>query len=68
MRKPAMINADIILVETSNKDKELAVIRMVGSPGSGAMGYDFDAGFRIQESYAKLGKSLAGFLLKKKAF
>jgi len=31
-----------------------------------AMGYDFDTGVRIEESYAKLGKALGAFIAKQK--
>lgn len=65
VRKDAMINVEVIFVETANKDNKLAVITMTNVPGRGAMGNDYDSGFRIQEAYAKAGKSLAGFLLKK---
>jgi len=68
MRKPAMIDVTITFVETQNPENEMAVISMKKVPGQGAMGYDFDTGFRLQEAYAKCGKSLAKFLLKKKAF
>lgn len=64
MRKDASLNADIRIVETAS-GKELAYITVTGCPGRGGMGYDFDTGFRIEEGYAKLGKSMAGFIVKK---
>jgi hypothetical protein len=36
------------------------------SPGQGAG--DYDTGYRVGEAYAKAGKELAKFLIKKKAF
>lgn len=63
-RMPAFVTADIIFKEIAT-GKELAVISVVKSPGNGAMGYDFDTGLRIQEGYAKMGKSLAAFISKK---
>ena len=42
----------------------LAVITLKNIPGRG-MGNDYDAGYRIQESYAKCGKSLGAYLVKK---
>jgi hypothetical protein len=33
-------------------------------PGAQAMGFDYDTGTRIAESYAKGGKMLAGFITK----
>ncbi|MCB0661309.1 MAG: hypothetical protein KDC24_01110 [Saprospiraceae bacterium] len=65
MRKPAMINANISLVETDNMDKELAKATIEKVPGRDAMGYDFDTGYRLQEAYAKLGKTFAKYLVKK---
>ena len=34
-------------------------------PGQGGFGADFDSGYRLQESYAKLGKTLAKYIDKK---
>jgi len=64
MRKDASLNAEIKIVEIAS-GKEMANITVTGCPGRGGMGYDFDTGFRIEEGYAKLGKSMAGFILKK---
>ena len=64
MRRPAMVNFEITI-----KDKvtgnELAVLQIKKCLGQDAMGYDFDSGLRISEGYAKLGKSLGKFLVKK---
>ena len=43
----------------------LAVITILKAPGRDGMGYDFDAGYRLQEGYAKTGKEL-GILVSKK--
>ncbi|GAA4371204.1 hypothetical protein GCM10023185_46440 [Hymenobacter saemangeumensis] len=67
MRMPAYTNMEAVFVKTGTTNPE-AVIAMTKSPGRDAMGYDFDAGSRISESYAKAGKSLGAFLVKKKAF
>lgn len=64
-RMDASINVEIIFVETANRDNKLAVITMTGVPGRGAMGNDYDTGFRIQEAYAKCGKETGAFLVKK---
>ncbi len=64
VKKDAMINVEVIFVETANNENVLAVISMTNIPGRG-MGNDYDAGYRIQESYAKCGKSLGAFLVKK---
>ncbi|MEZ5198913.1 MAG: hypothetical protein R2764_21805 [Bacteroidales bacterium] len=63
-RKPALINAEVVFIETGSPDNELAKITVDNSPGGGAFGNDYDAGFRIQEAYAKCGKELAKFLVK----
>jgi len=65
MRKNAAVDFEIDLVETANKSKKLAQIDMNKVPGGQFGGYDFDAGIRIAESYAKAGKSLAAFIDKK---
>ena len=65
VRKDAMINLTITFIETANTENVLAVMTMTKIPGYGAMGNDYDTGYRISEAYAKGGKSLAGYLLKK---
>lgn len=63
-RMPASVNFEINFVETDSPQNELAKITMLKVPGQDAMGYDFDTSFRIQEAYAKCGKSLGKYLLK----
>jgi len=63
---PAMINSEAIFVKSDNHDNVLCVLDMKKAPGNSGAG--FDTGERIKEAYAKTGKSLAKFLLKKKAF
>ncbi|MCU0457383.1 MAG: hypothetical protein MUE74_13900 [Bacteroidales bacterium] len=65
MRKPAYIDA-IVTFKDRASGEEVAVVKVDNVPGMDAMGYDFDTGVRIEESYAKLGKSLAGFIAKQK--
>ncbi len=60
-RKPASINLEISF---SKGGEELVHIQILKSPGGGAMGYDFDAGFRIAEAYAKAAKSLGKYMTK----
>jgi len=45
--------------------EELAVIDVKNCPGRDALGFDFDTGYRIEEAYAMLGKSVARYLLKR---
>ena len=65
MRKPAYIDA-IVTFKDRASGEEVAVVKVDNVPGMDAMGYDFDTGVRIEESYAKLGKSLANFIAKQK--
>ena len=61
MRRPAFLNLEITITKAG---EELAVITMEKCPGSDAMGFDFDTGYRISEGYAKAGKSLGKYLTK----
>lgn len=65
VRKDAMINLEITFVETANTENVLAVMTMTKVPGRGALGNDYDTGYRISEAYAKGGKSLGAYLVKK---
>ena len=65
MRRPANINADIWLVETGKNDKALGKFSLTKVPGRDVWGYDFDTGSRLEEAYAKTGKEMAQYLVKK---
>lgn len=65
VRKDAMINVEVKFVETANPENILAKITITNVPGRTAMGNDYDTGLRISEAYAKCGKSLGAFLVKK---
>lgn len=60
-RKPAYINVEVTFKEIAS-GKELALVTVQNCPGRDAMGFDYDSGYRIEEAYAKLGKSMAAFL------
>jgi len=62
-RKPAFINVEITLKEVGT-GKQVALVTVQNCPGRDAMGFDYDTGYRIEEAYAKLGKSMAGFINK----
>ena len=62
-RANAYIDAEISFRKIADGE-EMAVMSFDNVPGMLAMGYDFDTGQRISEAYAKLGKSLAGLVLK----
>lgn len=61
-RKPAFINVEVTFKDASGK--EIALVTVQNCPGRDAMGFDYDTGYRIEEAYAKLGKSMASFLNK----
>lgn len=63
MKKPASINGELILTDSSGK--ELLKMAIFGCPGSQFAGMDFDTGTRLAESYAKCGKELAKYIAKK---
>jgi hypothetical protein len=64
MRVPAFIDGEALLVETAHKDKVLARVTVVKSPGRDAWGFDFETGARLQEAYAKAGKELGQLVVK----
>jgi hypothetical protein len=64
-RKNAYINVEVIFVKTEDKSTPIALMTMDKAPGRGAMGNDYDTGYRIGEGYAKAGKSLAAYFAKK---
>ncbi len=64
-KMPAYVSFAFIIVETANPDKILSKTVVKNVVGSQMMGYDFDAGSRLQESYAKAGKMLAAYIKKK---
>lgn len=61
MRRPAFINLTITVTKAG---AEMAVVEILKSPGADAMGFDYDAAFRIQEAYAKAGKSFSSLIKK----
>lgn len=65
MRMPASVSTVAEFYDTKDRSHALAVVTILKAPGRDGMGYDFDAGFRLQEGYAKTGKELGGFICKK---
>tara|TARA_R110002167_G_scaffold163242_21_gene360030 strand:- start:556 stop:1161 length:606 start_codon:yes stop_codon:yes gene_type:complete len=65
VRKNAYIDAVITVYEAGNPDNVLYSGKYFAVQGGGAMGYDFNTGYRISEAYAKLAKSFAGLIRKK---
>lgn len=64
MTVPSAVDLKISLTE-SGSDKVLGEMTLLGSPGNAFSGAAWDTGTRIQESYAKAGKSFAKWLPKK---
>lgn len=62
-RKNAYTDYEVVFIANDTQE-EVATMTIIKSPGLGAMGYDFDSGLRIQESYAKAGKELGQYLAK----
>lgn len=60
-RKPAIVDMIVTFVKGGD---ELVSITVLKSPGSAGAGFDFDAGWRISEAYAKAAKSLGRYLTK----
>lgn len=61
-RKNAEIDGEVWIVETQNPSNVVTKISFEKSKGRSFGGYDYDTGYRIQEAYALLGKSLAKYL------
>lgn len=64
MKQPAKVTTNLKFVETSNKSNVVLEISSEHAPGD-QYGSNFSNESRIGEGFAKTGKSLAGFLLKK---
>lgn len=63
-RRSASIDVEMIFTEIATGN-EMAVLSIKNCPGRDAFGFDFDTGYRIEEAYALLGKSVARYLLKR---
>ena len=61
----AFIDVEVDIVETANPSTSLAKMTIKKIPGRTAMGEDWDTGTRIEEAYAKCGKQLGAYLVKK---
>lgn len=58
-RSNSKVTAIITVFETANPSNILLSASYDKAEGAGAMGYDFDSGYRISEGYAKLAKEFA---------
>jgi len=59
VRHNSEIDAIVTVYEAGNPSNILLSGKYKDVQGSGAMGYDFDSGYRISECYAKLAKNVA---------
>lgn len=58
MKQAAFCDFEFSIVETANPSNVLSKGVLKNQAGSQVMGYDFDVSSRVQESYAKAGKTL----------
>ncbi|RKR14519.1 hypothetical protein CLV91_0596 [Maribacter vaceletii] len=65
VRKNAEIDVTFSVYETSNPGNVLFSGKFYDVQGYGAMGNDYNSGYRISECYAKAAKSFAAYLKKK---
>ena len=64
-RKSAQINGEAVIVETADKTKIIAKIRIEKAPGAAFFtGNDFDSGDRIAECYVTAARALGKFIKK----
>jgi len=61
----AMIDVEVYFVETNNPSNVVIKLTIKRIPGRSVMGDDYDTGVRIEEAYAKCGKDLGIYLLKR---
>ena len=65
VRHNAEIDATFTVFKTGDEGNVLFSGSYKDVQGSGAMGYDYNSGYRISECYAKLAKNIAGVINKK---
>ncbi len=58
MKQAAYCDFEIMIVETANPQNVMSKGVLMKQPGSQVMGYDYDVSSRVQECYAKCGKTL----------
>lgn len=58
-RSDALISVVITVAESANPSNVVLSVSYEKAHGDGAMGYDFDSGYRISEAYAKVAKEFA---------
>ncbi|HSW59740.1 MAG TPA: hypothetical protein VLJ60_03020 [bacterium] len=63
-RQDASISLKIEIYKTGDMNTSLVEYEINNVPGRGAMGFDFDAGYRLGEAFGLAGKELGKFLVK----
>lgn len=58
-RQNSKIDTVISVYKNDTPDTVIFSVKYTKAEGKGAMGYDYDSGYRISEAYAKLAKTLA---------
>lgn len=65
VRRSSKVDAIISVYKKDDPSTLLYSVKYTKAEGNGAAGYDFNSGYRISESYAKLAKTLATTIRKK---
>jgi hypothetical protein len=65
VRKNSKVEATVSVYKNSDPSQVIWSADYTKVEGGGAMGYDFDSGYRISEAYAKLAKEVAANIKKK---
>tara|TARA_R110002012_G_scaffold322083_1_gene554837 strand:+ start:17196 stop:17795 length:600 start_codon:yes stop_codon:yes gene_type:complete len=65
MRQNAKVEATLYVYKTDAPNTIIFAVEYTKIEGKGAMGYDYNSGYRISEGYAKLAKELAKTIQKK---
>ena len=65
VRQPAFIDVHVTLYDSQKPGKAIAKLHVWDVTGVSFGGADFDTGIRINEAYAKLGKELGEWIVKK---
>ncbi len=65
MRQNSKIDAVFTVYKNDAPDKIIFKVKYTKAEGKGAMGNDYNSGYRISEAYAKLAKTFAAHLRKK---
>jgi acyl-homoserine lactone acylase PvdQ len=65
VRQNSKINAIVSVYKKGAPDNIIFKVQYTKAEGNGAMGNDYNSGYRISEAYAKLAKTIAKTIKKK---